>query len=388
MLTTTGSFETDAQGYLTTPSGLVLLGWPADANGVVASQPRDTVNGLQPVRVNMSSVAVEPTSEIALNVNLPTDDVEAGASGDPRVVTIEYFDNVGGAQTLTATFAPTVPAVGNPRSNTWTLTLTDQASGQSAGSYELVFSDAPPNAGGLASVTALGGGTLATTYDPVTGEMMLDLGTQQIGFGVGSTGTTGPQHLSQLTSTFSSVGVSHDGSGAGTYTGLSIDEKGFLYATYSSGFSKVIYQIPVADVPNPNGLKVLDNQCFAHLAGLGRHVPLERRRRADGLDRGLRPRAVDHRHRQRADAADPDPARLFVERQDHPDGRRDAAGNHQPQALRRWLTGGAPHGHLERAEQRRLRPGRLVTAGRHRRQQRGERDDAGFMPGGRPSSPR
>ena len=133
MLTTTGSFSTNAAGYLTTPSGLVLLGWPADANGVVASQPRDTVNGLQPVQVNLSSVAVEPTSNIALNVNLPTDDVEAGASGDPRVVTVEYFDNVGGSQTLTATFTPTVPAVGDPRSNTWTLTLTDQASGQSAG---------------------------------------------------------------------------------------------------------------------------------------------------------------------------------------------------------------------------------------------------------------
>ncbi len=178
-------------------------------------------------------------------------------------MTIEYFDNVGGAKTLTATFAPTVPAVGDPRSNTWTLTLTDQASGQSAASYELVFSDAPPNAGGLTSVTDLGGGTLATTYDPVTGDMVLDLGTQQITIGVGSTDIAGPQHLSQLTSTFSSVGVSHDGSGAGTYTGLAIDEKGFLYATYSSGFSKVIYQIPVADVPNPNGLKVLDNQCFA-----------------------------------------------------------------------------------------------------------------------------
>ena len=263
MLTTTGSFSTNAQGYLTTPSGLVLMGWPADANGVVASQPRDTVSGLEPVRVNLSSVAVEPTSEIALNVNLPTDDVEAGASGDPRVVTVEYFDNVGGSETLTATFTPTVPAVGDPRSNTWTLTLTDQASGQSAGSYELVFSDAPPNAGGLTSVTALGGGTLTTSYDATTGDMVLDLGNQQITIALGSTSVSGPQHLSQLTSTFSSVGVSHDGSGAGTYTGLSIDEQGFLSATYSSGFSKVIYQIPIADVPNPNGLKVLDNQCFS-----------------------------------------------------------------------------------------------------------------------------
>jgi flagellar hook protein FlgE len=263
MLTTTGSFSTNAQGYLTTPSGLVLMGWPADANGAVASQPRDTVTGLEPVRVNLSSVAVEPTSEIALNVNLPTSDVEAGASGAPRVVTVEYFDNVGGSQTLSASFTPTVPAAGAPRSNTWTLVLTDQASGQSAGSYQLVFSDTPPNAGALASVTGPTGGTLATSYDAATGDMVLNLGGQQITIGLGSTSPIGPQHLSQLTSTFSSVGVSHDGSGAGTYTGLSIDEKGLLSATYSSGFSKVIYQIPVADVPNPNGLKVLDNQCFA-----------------------------------------------------------------------------------------------------------------------------
>ena len=36
-----------------------------------------------------------------------------------------------------------------------------------------------------------------------------------------------------------------------------------MYATYSSGFSKVIYQVPVVDVPNPNGLTVLDNQTFS-----------------------------------------------------------------------------------------------------------------------------
>ena len=59
------------------------------------------------------------------------------------------------------------------------------------------------------------------------------------------------------------MGVTKDGNAAGTFTGVSIDENGFLYASYSSGFSKVIYQVPVVDVPNPNGLRVLDNQCFA-----------------------------------------------------------------------------------------------------------------------------
>ncbi len=262
MLTTTGSFTTNAQGYLTTPGGLVLLGWPADASGNVAEQARDSATALEPVRVNLSSVAVQPTTAIALNVNLPTDDVEVGADGATRNVTVEYFDNVGGSETLTASFAPTVPATG-ARSNEWTLTLTDQASGRSAGTYTLVFSDAPPNAGGLASVTGPAGGTLASSYDAATGKMTLDLGNQTLSVAIGSTDPSGPRNLSQLSSTFSSVGVSHDGNAAGTFTGLAMDERGLLSATYSSGFAQVIYQIPVADVPNPNGLKVLDNQCFA-----------------------------------------------------------------------------------------------------------------------------
>ena len=36
-----------------------------------------------------------------------------------------------------------------------------------------------------------------------------------------------------------------------------------MRASYSSGFSRVIYQVPVADVHNFNGLRVLDNQTFA-----------------------------------------------------------------------------------------------------------------------------
>ena len=68
---------------------------------------------------------------------------------------------------------------------------------------------------------------------------------------------------------------------AGTFTGVSIDENGYLYASYSSGFSKVIYQVPVVDVPNPNGLRVLDNQCFALSQDAGVDVPLGRGQRTD-----------------------------------------------------------------------------------------------------------
>jgi flagellar hook protein FlgE len=262
MLTTTGSFLPDANGYLRTPSGLVLMGWPADLNGDIAPQPRDSSSGLQPVQINRSSVAVQASSLIDLNANLPATETQAGASGDMLPITVEYFDNLGASQTLSFEFTPTVAAAGDPQTNTWTLEIIDQASGESAGSYEIVFGDVPPNAGAPTSVTGPVGGTLTSSYDAASGDITLDLGNQTITVGIGST-SGGEQHLSQLSSTFSPTGVTKDGNAAGTFTGVSIDEQGYLYASYSSGFSKVIYQVPVVDVPNPNGLRVLDNQCFA-----------------------------------------------------------------------------------------------------------------------------
>ena len=44
---------------------------------------------------------------------------------------------------------------------------------------------------------------------------------------------------------------------------VEIDEDGFLEAIYDTGFRRVLYQIPVGDVPNLNGLTPLDNQAFS-----------------------------------------------------------------------------------------------------------------------------
>ena len=48
----------------------------------------------------------------------------------------------------------------------------------------------------------------------------------------------------------------------GTITGLDIDENGYLKALYDTGLTRTLYQIPVADVPNMNGLTALDNQTY------------------------------------------------------------------------------------------------------------------------------
>ncbi|MFO7770666.1 MAG: flagellar hook-basal body complex protein, partial [Roseovarius gahaiensis] len=84
MLTTTGSFRTDAEGRLVSDSGLVLMGWPAGPDGSVPEFPRDTSDGLEPVQINVNQLTGEPTTNISLGINLPATETGAGSTGDPQ----------------------------------------------------------------------------------------------------------------------------------------------------------------------------------------------------------------------------------------------------------------------------------------------------------------
>ena len=53
-----------------------------------------------------------------------------------------------------------------------------------------------------------------------------------------------------------------DGSPVGNLTTVEVDANGYLNAVYDAGFTRTIYQLPIADVPNPNGLISLDNQAY------------------------------------------------------------------------------------------------------------------------------
>jgi len=121
LLATTGSFRTDAEGYLTTESGLVLMGLPALPDGSIPSFARDTSDGLEPVQINANQFSGEPTTRLALGVNLPATATEAGAAGTPQDLSVEYFDNLGRSESLQFQFDPMIPEDGT--SNSWTLTI-------------------------------------------------------------------------------------------------------------------------------------------------------------------------------------------------------------------------------------------------------------------------
>lgn len=255
-LATTGSFRTDAEGYLRTEAGVVLMGWPADADGTVPTFPRDTSAGLEPIQINVNQFAGEPTTRVALGVNLPATETEFGSDGSPLELSVEYFDNLGTSESINIEFTPTVPGVAGA-SNTWTMTMRDSAQGGAViGEYTVVFDDTRGSGGTIASVTTVSGGA----YDPATGQLTVNVAGGPIDVNIGAVGTG--EGLTQLSDSFAPTSISKDGSPVGNLIAVEVDTNGFVRANFDIGITRTIYQIPLIDLPNPNGLIPMDNQIY------------------------------------------------------------------------------------------------------------------------------
>lgn len=251
LLTTTGSFRTDADGYLTTPSGMVLMGWPAGVDGTIPTFPRDSIEDLEPVRVNLNQFTSAPTTEIGLVVNLPASSAQAGTPGPAESLSVEYFDNLGNSPTILSNFTPTGTA------NTWTMVLTDSSSGGAVvGEYTLTFDDSRTGGGTLLNVATVSGGP----YDATTGELTITVAGGDITVNIGTYGSA--SGITQLSDTFAPVAINKNGNPVGTMTSIEVDQNGFLRASFDTGTNRILYQIPLVDVPNINGLESLDQQTY------------------------------------------------------------------------------------------------------------------------------
>ena len=261
-LTTTGSFRADANGILRNATGQVLMGWPANADGTMGSFSRDTMTALQPVRLDSNQFVANPTTTMSLGANLPATATQAGSDGQISEMSVAYTGNLGTQETLHYTFTPTVPISG--ASNTWTMTISDSASGNATiGEYTISFDPSQSAGGTLATVTTITG----NNYDPATGTIPLAVAGGAIALDIGKVGA--PGGMTQLSDSFASIGKSTNGSPVARLVSVNVDDNGLLHANYDQGFAKVIYQIPVVDVPNPDGLTVQSNQTYQVSADSG-----------------------------------------------------------------------------------------------------------------------
>jgi flagellar hook protein FlgE len=261
-LTTTGSFRADADGILRNSTGQVLMGWPANPDGSLGNFPRDSMSGLEPVRLDQNQYVANPTTMIQLGANLPATSTLAGADGDTFEMSVQYTGNLGTQETLTYVFTPSIPTSGY--SNTWNMVISDSASdGADIAEYTLTFDDTQGSGGTLASVTTVTG----DDYDASTGAIPLTVGGGTVQMNIGTIGATGG--MTQLSENFAPIGKASNGTPVARLVSVDIDDNGRLHANYDQGFSKTIYQIPVVDVPNPNGLTSSSNQTYQVSAASG-----------------------------------------------------------------------------------------------------------------------
>jgi flagellar hook protein FlgE len=254
-LVTTGSFRPDANGVLRTDSGQVLMGWPASLLDGSTTFARDTLTSLVPVTIGANQYVANPTTAISLAVNLPSTSSEAGASGDPFSIGVEYFANLGGSESLNFDYAPEVPLTG--ASNRWTMTVKDGAQDDLViGVYTLEFNPDQTAGGTLLDVTTVSG----PPYDPVTGQMDLAVAGGTISLNIGKYGQI--DGTTQLATGFTPVSIGKNGTPVASLSSVSVDESGKLYAVYDQGFTRRLYQLPVVDVPNANGLISQGNQSY------------------------------------------------------------------------------------------------------------------------------
>lgn len=262
-LVTTGSFRTDSDGYLKSGTGMVLLGWPASADGTVPTYPRDTADGLEPIQINVNQFAGEPTTQLNLGVNLPATETESDATGDPIELSVEYFDNLGTSQNLLVTFTPTVAAAGDPSANQWSVVMQDSASNDAViGEYVLNFDSARGSGGTLLSVAQPIGTNpvVGGTYSGTTGSMIVDVAGGPMEIAIGGIGEGAG--ITQLSDSFAPTQITKDGSPVGNMISVDVDGNGFVKATFDVGITRTVYQIPLVDLPNTNGLTSLDNQTY------------------------------------------------------------------------------------------------------------------------------
>ena len=259
LLLPTGSFSADENGNLRTQSGLFLLGWPTDAQGEVITGSRDSATSLEPVNIDINQFSASPTRNIELGVNLPAEAAALGGTGEAFELPIEYYDNLGSPQTLTYTFTPNVPATATDPSNIWSVSVTDGAGDPltPVANFDISFNDTAGNGGTINTITP----GVGTVYDAATGEISFDVASGPISSFLGRPGAS--DGITQLAAPFTPINVTADGAPIGDIQGVEINLEGHVEAIFSTGQRRTLFQVPVADVPNVNGLTPENSQAFS-----------------------------------------------------------------------------------------------------------------------------
>ncbi len=234
-----GSFEVNPQGYLTTASGDLVQGWSMD-NGVL-----NTNGPIGNISVPVGQLAPPvATQNISVSLNLDA----SAASGTTFSTSIQVYDSLGNAHTVTMTFTQSGTA------NQWNYSVSVPGSDLTAGSYTPVTGTLTFDSNGNLTNPAAG----APVAIPITGladgaaDMNLNWNLY--------TGTT--PDITQYAQSSATSAQSQDGQAAANLVSVGLSNGGQVLAQYSDGQQVVVGQMAMAQIENPDSLVAAGNSNY------------------------------------------------------------------------------------------------------------------------------
>jgi len=247
LLTRAGNFQVDAVGNLLTLTGDKVLGWTEDATGTV-----DPNSAIGPIVVPVGSLKPPiATTRFSLDLNLNA----AAQTGQPEGTfssPIEIVDSLGASHILTVTFTKSATA------NTWDYSVTIPGAdvGDVNPSREVARGSLTFDAGGKLSSPA---STSPTVALPITG---LANGASDLDLNWEVYNSVGAARVTQYTQPSAVSANAQNGSAAASLIRVGLADGGKILAQYSNGQQRVVGQLAIGSIRNPESLIAVGNNSF------------------------------------------------------------------------------------------------------------------------------
>ncbi|HEV7372709.1 flagellar hook protein FlgE [Arenibaculum sp.] len=230
-LTRAGRFEPDDRGFLHNSAGHYLQGWKLNSDGTLPAVSREDFASLETVNVGGLGYRGSATTEVTFAANLP-----AQATAGSFDTQMTFYDGLGGPRELTFTWTPDggVP-------NRWNLAVTGPAG----------YTVTPATVTGIDFHAT---GPLAGTPIAAIPDVAVTMGADTVAVRF--------QGMTQYEGDYVPSRMDKNGAKAGQVSAVEVDDGGKLWAIFDNGARQAIYQVPVADVVNPNGLVPRDGNTY------------------------------------------------------------------------------------------------------------------------------
>ena len=242
--TRAGDFTTNKNGQLTTPTGALVMGYPA-TNGVVS-----TAAPLQPLQIGTGLVSpATATKNFSFTTNLNS----SAAVGTVYPATISVYDSLGATHTLTVDFTKMA-------NNQWNYSVNAPTADTGAATTQI--------ASGSMTFDADGNLTAPTGNVAISVPTLTD-GAAPMSMNWNLTDANGNSSITQTAVDSAESSPIQDGSASGTLTKYAVLTDGTLEGTFSNGQTAALGQVAVATFNNQQGLSQIGNNFFQPTSGSG-----------------------------------------------------------------------------------------------------------------------